>query len=168
MKRLLPMLFCLSVLLCILSINVQAIEPNNFASEYSSREILISREVHEFPDGSSCLITVTQVLREEDGSRSIVTGSKTYSLRNEDGDVLWTFTIHGTFLVNVGVSAACSSAYYTYEIVDDDWSFVSGTASRNGNQAVGHGEFNRKFLFIVVETKTCDVTLTCSINGALS
>lgn len=96
------------------------------------------------------------------------TGTKTVFGRKNDGTVLWSFTVSGTFAVNQGVSAVCTSAVSSYEIYDSNWHINGATCRTSGNQAIGDAEFIKKLLGIKVETETCHVVLTCDSNGNLS
>ena len=95
-------------------------------------------------------------------------GTKTVVGRKNDGTELWSFTVSGTFAVNQGVSAVCTSAVSSYEIYDSNWHFNGATCRTSGNQAIGDAEFIKKLLGIKVETETCHVVLTCDSNGNLS
>lgn len=75
-------------------------------------------------------------------------------------------------LLGKKLRCVCNRGFYEfqkrYKTVDSDRNYVSGTSSKSGNKAIGHGELNRKLLFITVETKKCDVVLSCDNNGNLS
>lgn len=131
---------------------------------------VISETVEYYSDGSSVVITVAEsvntiMTRATTYSKS---GSKTYTMRNSNGDVLWKFIVNGTFSVNSGVSASCTSASYSTSSLASGWSLKSGSSSRSGNQAIGDGTFQHKTLFIVTDTKSCHVVLNCDANGNLS
>lgn len=95
-------------------------------------------------------------------------GKKTYTAKNNDGDTLFSFTVHGTFSVQSGVSASCTKASYSYSITDNIWELKSASASRSGNKAVGDAEFIKKILFITVDSLEPHIVLTCDSNGKLS
>lgn len=129
---------------------------------------LISEEIEYFPDGSSI---VTQVFEDEViSSKGTVTksGSKTCTGRDSNNNVLCTFTVHGTFSVNTGVSATCTAASYSYTAPGSGWSLKTASATKSGSSAVGTSTFVKKVLLVTVETRNLNCTLTCSKNGVLS
>lgn len=95
-------------------------------------------------------------------------GSKTYTAKNADKKTLFTFTVHGTFSVNKGVSASCKKATCSYSIADSAWEKKSMSAACSGNKAIGNGEFIKKLLFITVDSLSPRVVLNCNNNGNLS
>lgn len=165
MKKLVTSILCTVMCVGIFAISTNA-ESKKTVSLYPENEIPISRNTQAMDDGTYIEITISKALELSRASNS-VSGTKTFSCRNKDGVILWQFFVHGTFSVNNG-TAACTSVSHSYKIVDSDWNYVSGTSSKSGNKATGHGKFNRKMLFITVETKECDVILSCDGNGKLS
>lgn len=163
MKRIFALICSICMLAGIFSMPVAA-------AEYTPTEdgILVSESVEVLEDGSSVEILVYETPVNSRATTYTKTGTKYYNLRNADGDILWTFKVTGTFSVTTGSSAVCTAASHTYTITNDSWNYVSGSSYKSGNKAIGHGEFNRKMLLITVEAKTCDVTLTCDVNGNLS
>lgn len=95
-------------------------------------------------------------------------GKKSYTAKNSDGDTLFSFTVHGTFSINSGVSATCTKSSYTYSISSSAWELKSTSASRTSNKAIGDAEFIKKILLIKVDTLNPHVVLSCSNNGSLS
>ena len=168
MKRFFSMLFSLIFLTGILSSYAHAESLKNEHELHPKNEILISQVEHELADGTYLVITVSQSPDYSRANTRTVSGTKTHSCKNSDGEILWQFVVHGTFSVTEGVSATCTSASHSYRIVNTDWSYVTGSSSRSGNKAIGHGEFKKKILLITVDSRECDVTLTCNANGVLS
>lgn len=166
MRRLFSVLLCFIILISTYSLTASAATMED-QSTYPNNEILISQEIKELSDGTSLVITVSQLPNTSRAVKS-VSGTKTYSGRNGDGVIMWQFKVHGTFSVNSGVSATCTAVSHSYSLPDDDWNYVEGSSYKTGNKAIGHGKFNRKLLFVTVETKECDVTLSCDVNGNLS
>lgn len=120
-------------------------------------------------------ITVS-VFEEIDNPNSIApfattyekSGKKSYTAKNSDGETLFSFTVHGTFSVNSGVSATCTKSSYSYSVSSSAWELKSASSSRSGNKAIGDGEFIKKILFVKVDTLNAHVVLTCDNNGQLS
>lgn len=129
---------------------------------------LISMSVKQISNDLYLEISVFEDHLTARGSTNQVSGVKTVAGRSSKGTILWEFTVSGTFLVNQGISAVCTSSLISYEIYDDHWNLNSGTGSTSGNQAIGNGEFVKKLLGIQVETRNCHVVLTCDANGNLS
>lgn len=129
---------------------------------------LISEEIEYYQDGSS---VVTQVFEDEIiSSKGTVTksGSKTAAYRDSSNNILCSFTVHGTFSVNTGVSATCTAASYSYTAPGSGWSLKTASATKSGSSAVGTSTFVRKVLLITVDIRDLNCTLTCSKNGVLS
>ena len=95
-------------------------------------------------------------------------GSKTYTAKKADKKTLFTFTVHGTFLVNKGVSATCKKATCSYSISDSAWEKKTMSAVCSGNKAVGNAEFVKKLLFVTVDSLSPRVVLNCDSSGSLS
>lgn len=141
-------------------------------AEQETNGILISREVEYFEDGSKIVTCVYEDIVNQGIATAATTvtksGSKTSTAYDSDGDALYTLTVHGTFSVVTGSSATCTASSYSYTVPGSGWSLKSGSASRSGNKAIANGTFVKKILGITTQTKTVSVTLTCSVNGALS
>ncbi len=169
MKRhLFQTIFAIALTFCVFGTSTMAATPNTTTVK-SGDGIIVSETVEYFSDGSSCVTTVIDETPITPYATTFSkTGSKVYTLRNKDGDILWQFTVHGTFSVNSGVSATCTAASYSINIVDTAWENDSASASRSSNKAIGNATFVRKVLFVTIETKSCTVTLTCDSNGNLS
>lgn len=132
-------------------------------------ERIVSQTTEYFDDGSYVNIVVTE---QSTVTRSLSTysktGSKQYICFDKNKVELWRFTVYGTFTVDPGVSATCTSASYSVSISDDSWSNESASAYYYKNQAMGDAVFVKKLLFMTVDTQSCNVVLTCDSNGNLS
>lgn len=131
-------------------------------------EVVVSETTEFFEDGSSLTVTVTQEAGVMPyGSVYSRSGSKTYVFRNADNEEVCSFKLHGTFSVNSGVGATCTSTSYTTSITDTAWQVDSASSYASGNQAIGDASFVKKWLGIKFDTKSCHVVLTCDGNGTL-
>ena len=150
--------------LCSISINATSLNIDG------ANETIVSKTVEYFDDGNSVIITIAErVAKVADRATAYSkSGSKTYTMCNSSGNVLWKFTVHGTFSVNAGVSATCTKTSYSTSNIASGWSLKTGSSYASGNKAIGDGTFEHKVLFIVTETKSCHVVLTCDVNGNLS
>lgn len=117
-------------------------------------------------DGSSFIISAPYGT-ETQGSRTTVrtiTKHKDVTYQDSDGNLVWKYTLTGTFSFD-GSSSACTNASYTQSIYDSIWTFSDGSATKSGNVATGKGKFVSKFLFITVKTYNIDIHLTCDKYG---
>ena len=130
--------------------------------------ILISERVEQLGDGLYLTISVYEFRTNARSSSFQKSGSKVYIARDPNGNPLWKYTLRGTFIVNQGVSAVCTTAVGNHEICNTNWYFNGASASTSGNQAIADAEFYKKILGIKVETKSCHVVLACDVNGNLS
>ncbi len=83
-------------------------------------------------------------------------------------ETLFSFTVHGTFSVNSGVSASCTKSSYSYSITNKAWELKSASATRSGNKAIANAEFIKKLVFVTVDTFDANIVLACDSNGNLS
>lgn len=168
MKKVISILVCLVMLMGMASVaaSAETVETAENVALYPEDEVLVSQTVETREDGSSLIVTVSQKPQMARAGKTY-SGSKTYTEHNSSGEVLWQFVIKGTFTVSSNVPI-CTSATHSYKIVKDEWSCVSHSATKAGNVAIGNGKFERKLLFITMETATCTVKLSCDKNGKLS
>ena len=140
--------------------------------------VVISEQTEVFKDGCSVVITVREKIQSAEDAAYLSntmksgirtkSGSKMYSLRDQNSNVILEFTVNGTFEVNPGVSSVCTAASYSINIINSSWHNTSASAYASGNQAIGEAEFCKKILFVVTQEESCTVTLTCDKNGNLS
>ena len=95
-------------------------------------------------------------------------GKRTYTVTNDNQETLFTFTVHGTFSVNPGVSATCTKSSYSYAIADNSWKLENASSFCSGNQAIADAKFVLKILSITTKTYNAHVVLTCDANGNFS
>lgn len=129
---------------------------------------IITETIEYYDDGSYITVTIfdeTAIVTQS--STYIKQGSKTQILHNADGEEAWSFTVHGTFSVDPGVSAVCVEASHSISISDDAWKNESASSYCSGNQAIGDASFVKKILFFTADVKECHVVLTCDENGNL-
>ena len=162
----------LATFLSIMIIANTLLLPSNAAPTNTSTNNfeVVSENIEYFPDGTSMTITILEeknplTTRATSYSK---TGSKNYTLKNSSGGVLWTFTLKGTFTVNTGSSATCTSTSYSTSNLASGWELDSASTYASSNKAIGDATFKHKTLFITTDTKSCHVVLTCDANGNLS
>ena len=124
--------------------------------------------VYLFSDGSKLTVSAVRSVAEEKGVTSIVADSKEATFTNSDNMVEWRYTLHATFSYTYGVSSSCTSTYYTQNIYQGNWSFSNGSATKSGNTANGVGTFEKRFLFIVINTVDVDLHISCDKYGVVS
>lgn len=158
MKKLLSIILTTVLLVSLFSLTAYAQSP----------EIVISETTEYFEDGSSITTTITQIASNNlTRATKTITGSKTKTVKNSDGDVLYKFKVTGTFLVNEGVSATCTAVSCSASDLASGWTLDSSTKSKSGNKATATGVFKYTVLF-VSKTQETTATLSCDKNGTLS
>ena len=112
-------------------------------ADNTAHEKIISETTEYFEDGSSVTIIVTEEstspTRTSAYSKS---GSKHYIFLSEDKVELWRFTVHGTFMVNPGISATLTEDSYSIDISDDAGHNESASTYHSGDQAIGDATFS--------------------------
>lgn len=166
MKKLLSVFLTTVILVSLFSFNASA----KTYDKMEENEIVISETTKYFEDGSSITTTVTQQINniETLATTKTVSGTKTITSKNADGDVLFKFKVNGTFSVNVGVSATCTAVSCGASDLASGWSLDSYTTSKSSNKANATGVFKHKVLFVTNVTQEVSGTLACDANGTLS
>ena len=165
MKKLISIALVLTLTLCTFSFCVSATSEDTF-----DREKVIRRTVEYFSDGTvmETVITEEASVNTARATQYTKSGTKSNTLKNADGDVLWSFTLRGQFDVVEGVSSVCTLAKHSYNIYDNSWSLDSASTSKSANKAIGNATFKKKVLFVTTDTKSFTLTLTCDKYGNLS
>lgn len=161
MRKLLSIILTTVVLLSLFTVT---------ASASSNAEIIVSETTEYFEDGSSVTTTVTKQVSPimTLGSTYNLTGSKTKTVKNSGGDVLYKFKITATFAVNEGVSSTCTAVSCSASDLASGWSLYASGTTKSGNTATATGVFKYKVLGITTVTHEVTNTLTCSTSGTLS
>lgn len=136
---------------------------------------ILSTSIETFEDGSYIVTTLCEEVESSISNSlspcastySTKSGSKTETGYSSDGDVLWTFTLRGSFTYGSGTSS-CTAATYSYTTPGSGWSLDSASTSKSGNTAYGTGEFVKKVLFITTDSRTSSLSISCSSTGTLS
>lgn len=154
---LLAFVFVLTVMVC--PVSAKTAEPTS---------TIVSETTEYFADGSS----VTTTIQEESVNitRALTTksGSKTDTVKDSNGNVLYKFKVTGTFAIYSNGNCNCTSATRSHTIVASGWSCKTSEAHTSGASAVATGTFVKKVLGITTASKDTTVTLTCDANGNLS
>lgn len=119
-----------------------------------------TEEIIYYEDGSYLVMTLTEPMTRASSVRS---GAKTGDYYNADGDLLWDFTVHGTFTYD-GTTATATDASYSYNIYHSAWTLKNASAYCSGDQAIAEGKFNGGLLL----NRSTSISLTCSPTGVLS
>lgn len=132
----------------------------------------VTQTSYEYYDDGTYLETVITVFPSVNNSSTYSTtktcsGSKVATLKNSDGDTLFSVTVYGNFTYD-GSTSKCTSASVACFFTDDDWYYVNKSAEKSGNKAIGHVTGKLMMAGITIRTQTVDVTLTCDKNGKLS
>jgi len=152
----------LTVVLLFTAVSMFAVSAEN--------EVVVNREIVYNPDGSYTEIVITEkvnniIPRAETYTKS---GTKSGHRYDENGNLKYTFTVHGTFTVRAGVSATCTNASYSTSNIASGWSLDSASTGKSGNKAIGNATFKYKVLLVTTKTEDISVTLSCDGNGNLS
>ena len=169
MKRLLSFIVCflmVCALIPVLSNNANAMSVEE--AEAPSGFVKVSESVQQISDDFFLIVTTYEEPVLTRATRYTKSGIRTHRAVNADGNSLYTFTIEATYKITSGISSTCTSVTHSYQIYHSDWNYVSGSSYKSGNCAYGNAEFNRKLLGIVVETRSCDISLACDVNGNFS
>lgn len=166
MKKFLSLILTAIVLISLFSFNTSAAVNN----EQSKNEVIVSEVIEYFADGSSVTTTITQQIHDVEtfATTKTVSGSKTRTLKDADGNILYKFKINGTFSVNIGVSATCTAVSCSASDFNYGWELDSYTTSKSGNTAYATGIFKKKTLLITTQTVEIPISLSCDANGTLS
>lgn len=117
-----------------------------------------------YDNGYYAIITIN--VDYSNASKSTISGSKTYDYKDSSNQLLWSYTVYGTYSYN-GYSAACTYDDDSYDINNTSWHIDSHSHYRSGNTAYGTVTMKKKVLGITVDTVTKDVNLSCSPDGTL-
>ena len=169
MKRIISFLFCVATLITFVhgtDLTVSAAAPTG--SVPGNAMVKVSESTQQVADDLLLVITTYEEVVSARATRYTKNGSRTYTMINNSGQTLWTFTIEATYTITSGISSTCTSVTHSYQIYNSAWSYVRGSSYKSGNCAYGNAEFNRKLLGIVVETRNCDISLACDVNGNFS
>ncbi len=145
-----------------------AFQATTLSAYAKANEKVISETTEYFEDGSSLTITVIEEGLLTRGTSYSKSGSKRCVMKNNSGNELCSFTVHGTFSVNSESNVTCTAAFCSFSITDDAWENDSASAYCSENQAIGDATFIRKLLSITIDSKSCHVVLTCDSDGNLS
>lgn len=164
MKKLLSMACVIILVISVCSVSCLA--EANVDEKNPSK--LVSENTEYYSDGSKIVTQIFEV--DVVSSKGTITksGTKTRTGYDSNNNVTCSFTVHGTFTVNTGVSATCTSSTYTYSTNGNGWSLKTASATKSGNSAIGTSTFVRKVLLITVDTLNLNCTLYCNKNGVLS
>ena len=123
-----------------------------------------------FEDGSYLVIS-TAISTSSNYAKSgsyVKQSYKTAKYHSSDNELVWEYTLTGTFTVNPGVSAVCTNVTNSKNIYSNKWSFSDESTYASGNTAYGKGIFKKKLLLVTTEKVNIDMTITCDFNGNIS
>ena len=130
---------------------------------FADSSVETQTDVTYFEDGSYLTVELVVCSYSLTRATNVLSGSKTTVYRSSDDELLWDFTVHGTFQYD-GTTATATDASYSYNIYNSAWKLKSAEAYCSGNQAIAEGKFNGGFLL----NRSTSITLTCSPTGVLS
>ena len=157
MKRLLPVLLSL-ILLFSHTFFAFAQCKSNYSNESVGNKVAL------FEDGS---FLVEGKVSVQYSKSQIVSGSKPYYYYDANSVLQWTAVLSGSFSFN-GSTSFCTGAACSTSVQNGNWNESANNSSYAGNSAFASVTMVRKFLFIVVQTETVNISLTCDANGNLT
>ena len=129
---------------------------------------LVNESIQCLNDGSYIIIKTYATPVCTKGGRSFLVGNKECSKIASDGSIICKYTLTGYFEIDFGVSSSCYDTTYSTIINSNNWSYQNISNYYSGNTAYGEGKFERKLLFIVLETVNINLSVTCDIYGNIS
>lgn len=162
MKKIISCICLIGIVLCGFAVPVSAQENTN---EIVKVEKIENGEIQYLADGTSVEIRLYQTATLRASGRT--DGHKDYTVRNNDGEILWVATIKGSFTYN-GSSATCTSASFEISIKNSSWKLDSKSEGKSGNCAYTNYTMKRYFVGVPVQTEDKYVELRCSANGTIS
>lgn len=133
------------------------------AAEKPASQPVIQYDEDGFYSVTTILYSKQQIDNSARATEQKTEGEKRIDTYDESHQLLWTLWVYGTFTYN-GSSARATSATYSYQIYNSDWTFKSGRAYCSGASAIATATFQSS----QNTSKTTTVRLTCSPTGQLS
>ena len=129
-----------------------------------------NNQIINYDDGSYLIIEIDNSTTNNIQNRSIITKTSTKTATKYDNkdEVVWVYSLHATFEIEIGRSAVCTSATYSVDIYDDSWKFSDGEAYTLNNIGYGKGKFKLKVLGITIQTVEIDLSLSSDIYSNIS
>jgi len=123
-----------------------------------------NKSVIYFEDGS---YTITTIVSPETRASTNRVGTKKYEHYNASDEIQWIATITGYFTYD-GTSCTCTYSSLNVDIINTQWSIVSGISQESGNTATAELVMSRKILGLIPTEKTLNMYISCDKNGNLS
>lgn len=157
MKKLSSVLaFCLCALL------VLSFAPSSNVRAYDDAGKVTSYTTY-LPDGSYYVTTICESDAACLSVQQQKSGHKTVEKYDGKDNLLFSFTVKGTFTYD-GTTSKAISASYEYTLDASFWSFSDGSAYCSGNVATASGTFKQFWIF---QPNEITVSLACSPTGTL-
>ena len=97
------------------------------------------------------------------GQKTVIK-TKYLNYYSSEGELLWTAKLKGKFICSRS-AVICSSADFSIDIFDSDWTLVSSSCSEQENTAIAEFSVRQTKLLVPLKTITKEMTLICDING---
>lgn len=120
-----------------------------------------------FEDGSTLTISAPRI-RSVNNSKSIINSDINAEYKDSSGNLEWRYTLYATFSYQYGVSSTCTNAYYDQTIYKGNWTFSNDATNISGNRGTGTGLYEKKFLFITIQSINVNLTMACDIYGNIT
>lgn len=117
-----------------------------------------------FDDGSRMVIHIDQTSARV---ANTVSGSKTYTYYDGNGNVNWQAKLSATFAYSGGWYT-CSTANCNVTVYENQWYVISNSTIRSSNHAITNLTMGLKHLGVTVQKPQYTIELTCDNNGNIS
>lgn len=146
------------------------ITSNSFVSAqtYSENTTCVSHYTEQLSDGYYLEVYIEESIDLSNSrAMSSKTGTKTYVIYDDNSDTVAKFVLTARYNYN-GYSVSCLEASHSTTIYDDSWKFTSASSTYSDNVATGKFTAKKYVLFVVTDTVSKTINLTCDKNGNLS
>ncbi len=160
------LLFCFIATILLFTI----VSPKCFAQQINSDSEVIIYTQKEVKGDYTYITVLTKRVNPDNnlnGTRQMISGSKTTYAIDESGNNAWSITVNATFSYN-GSIATCVGAYPTTAVYASGWSVTGSSCSISTNSATAYGSAEKRVMGFVVKTDSRSGSIQCDSNGNIS
>lgn len=161
MFKKISILLSITLLLCSINASTSSASGSSNITYLENGYYIITEDIQEINNftGIDLLATTT--------TKSVSKSSKMYDTSDR---LIATLTVYASFSIDTGVSVTCTKVEYTKTISNNNWTFVSGTTSKNNTSstkasATAKGTFKNT---LTGKTVPITVTVSCTNRGDIS
>ena len=174
MKKLLSVLLCLMLSLCL----IFTASATSYEEVTSVSEEVVDSYTTYLEDGSYIVTTITKEIPESNGISTMgtvtsVAGTKTSAHYNADDEILYSITINASFEYDVAASVECVGQSCSTKVYASGYTMEDAVATRNNYSnyrvcATASATAVKKVLFVVTNETEITSTIYCDYYGNLS